>query len=311
MKLSTAIRRFDAQLRADGKSPHTRAVYLRDLESFAAWVGKTTDTGRIRPTHLARYLGSASFTHMPCGEPRAVVSLNRSKSAIRSFFRFLTEAGHLKQTPARLVRSAPCHQKPPACLTEKEAYKLLATIKREKTLIAQRDHLIFALMLGTGIRLGSLVALNAGNVDLASGTIRVNGKGNVEQLVFVNGRLKRLLKKHIGKRDAVHPVFLSVRGRRIGSRQVQLRLGHWLRRAGITRPCTVHTLRHSFATRLYEKTGDLRLVRRALGHRQITTTEIYSPVADGRLIRALRSLRLLPQPNRRNTKEWRPSMPRE
>jgi integrase/recombinase XerC len=144
---------------------------------------------------------------------------------------------------------------------------------------------MFAVMLGTGIRLGSLVALNVGDVDLATGTIRVNTKGNVEQLVFVNGGLKRLLKKHIAKNDPDDPVFLSVRGERIGGRQVQLRLGHWLKAAGVTRHCTVHTLRHCFATRLYEKTGDLRLVQVALGHRHVTTTEIYSQVADRKLRR--------------------------
>jgi len=290
MKLATAIRRYEAQLRADGKSPHTREVYLRDLESFADWIGRSTNISRITPHHLARYLTTPTFTHMPSGQPRAVVSMNRSKSALRSFFRFLTDAGHLKQNPARLVRSAPCSQKPPSCLTEKETWRLLATIKCCKTIIAVRDHLMFALMLGTGMRLGSLVGLNVGDVDLASGTLRINGKGNVEQLVFVNGGLKRLLKKHLDKRDPTDPLFLSVRGRRIGSRQVQLRLEHWLKEAGITRPCAVHTLRHTFATRLYEKTGDLRLVQRALGHRHVTTTEIYSQVADARVRRAVRLL---------------------
>ncbi len=288
MKLSTAIRRFDVQLRADGKSPHTRQVYLRDLESFARWTGQGKDISKITPHHLNRFLTSTIFTHTAAGKPKAVVSLNRSKSALRSFFRFLTDAGLLGENPARLVRSARCPQRIPSCLTEQETWRFLATVRNRKTPIAQRDHLMFALMLGTGIRLGSLVGLNAGDVDLATGTIRVNGKGNVEQLVFVNGELKRLLKKYIGKRDAAHPVFLSVRGRRIGSRQVQLRLAHWLTKAGITRRCTVHTLRHTFATRLYEKTGDLRLVQMALGHRQVTTTEIYSQITDARVRRAVR-----------------------
>jgi site-specific recombinase XerD len=229
MKLSTAIGRFDAQLRANGKSPHTRVVYLRDLESLASRIGKTTDIGRIRPNHLARYLSSASFTHMPSGQPRAVVSLNRSKSALRSFFRFLTDSGHLKQNPARMVQSAPCHQKPPSCLSPDEA----------------------------------------------------------QRLVFLNSGLKRLLKKHIAERASADPLFLSARGRTIGGRQVQLRLGNWLKKAGMIRRCTVHTLRHTFATRLYEKTRDLRLVQRALGHRQVATTEIYSQVTDRKLRQAL------------------------
>ncbi len=288
MKLSTAIGRFDVQLRADGKSPQTRTVYLRDLEVFAARIGKTTDIRRIRPTHLASYLSSTSFTHMRSGQPRAVVSLNRSKSALRSFFGFLTDAGYAKQNPARLVRSAPCHQRPPSCLIPTEARKLLYTMRKGRTPIAQRDCLMFSLMLGTGIRLCSLVGLSVGDVDLGSGTIRINGKENVEQLVFLNTGLKRHLKKHTAGRHTAEPLFLSVRGKRIGSRQVQLRLEHWLGEARITRPCTVHTLRHTFATRLYERSRDLRLVQRALGHRQVTTTEIYSQVADQKLWQAIK-----------------------
>ncbi len=165
---------------------------------------------------------------------------------------------------------------------------MLATIKKHKTPIARRDHLMFALLLGTGMRLGSLVNLNAGDVDLASGTIRVTGKGNVEQLVFLNGGLRPLLKNHLARADATGPLFLSLRARRIGPRQVELRLRYWLDLAGITCRCSVHTLRHTFATRLYEKTRDLRLVQRALGHRRVTTTEIYTQLTDAYLKCAIR-----------------------
>ncbi len=161
--------------------------------------------------------------------------------------------------------------------------------KKYKTPIAKRDHLMFALFLGTGIRLGSLVSLNIGGVDLGSGTIRVNGKGNVEQLVFLNRGLKRLLKSYLASRaDTTDPLFPSLRACRIGARQVEMRLAHWLELAGITCRCSVHTLRHTFATRLYAKTKNLRLVQRALGHRRVTTTEIYTQLADSDLKCAIR-----------------------
>ncbi len=289
MKLSTTIRRFDCQLRADGKSPHTRAVYLRDLRLFAKWLRRDVNISTITPAKLARFLTSRIFTHTASGKPKATISINRSKSALRSFFRFLTDAGYLNANPARLIRSAPASQRPPRILTRDETRALLATIKKHKTPIARRDHLMFALLLGTGIRLSSLVSLSVDDVDVGSGTIRVNGKGNVEQLVFLNSGLRRLLKSYLAKRaDTTDPLFLSLRVRRIGARQAQLRLAYWLELAGITRPCSIHTLRHTFATSLYEKTGDLRLVQRALGHRQVTTTEIYTHVTDSRLRKAMR-----------------------
>ncbi len=290
MKLSTAIRRFDTQLRADGKSPHTRAVYLRDLALFAKWLRRDVSISTITPANLARFLTSRIFTHTASGKPKATISINRSKSALRSFFRFLTEANNLKVNPARLIRSAPASQRPPRVLTQKETRTLLATIKKAETPIAERDHLMFALLLGTGIRLNSLVNLNVGDVDLGSGTIRVNGKGNVERLVFLNSGLQRLLKNHLARRaDTTCPLFPSIRARRIGARQVQLRLAYWLNAASITRRCSVHSLRHTFATKLYERTGDLRLVQRALGHRRVTTTEIYTQLADADLKCAIQS----------------------
>ena len=106
VKLTTAIRRFETQLRADGKSPHTREVYLRDLRSLAFWLGKDVKISSLTPHTLARYLSSESFTQTASGKHKAAISLNRSKSALRSFFRFLTDAGLLKANPARLIRSA-------------------------------------------------------------------------------------------------------------------------------------------------------------------------------------------------------------
>ena len=83
------------------------------------------------------------------------------------------------------------------------------------------------------------------------------------------------------------PLFRNQSGRRLGARAIQLKFARWVQDAGIDRPVSVHSLHHTFATPLYEKTGDLYLVQRALGHRQITTTEIYARVSDEALRRAV------------------------
>ena len=83
------------------------------------------------------------------------------------------------------------------------------------------------------------------------------------------------------------PLFRGRSGRRLGARAIQLKFARWVKEAGIDRPVSVHSLRHTFAIRLYEKTGDLYLVQRALGHRNITTTEIYARVSDEALRRAV------------------------
>lgn len=90
-----------------------------------------------------------------------------------------------------------------------------------------------------------------------------------------------------GTNGARRAPFESKSGRRLGVRQIQLNLAKWCREAGIGQAVPVHSLRHTFATRLYLKTGDLYLVQRALGHKQITTTEVYARVSDDSLRTAI------------------------
>jgi len=105
--------------------------------------------------------------------------------------------------------------------------------------------------------------------------------------------LRRLLRRYLKENGTQSdcgpdtPLFRGNSGDRLGTRQIQLRFANWLQEAAIDRPVSIHSLRHTFATRLYEKTGDLHLVQRALGHRQITTTEIYAMVSDRMLRRAV------------------------
>jgi integrase/recombinase XerC len=286
MKLSTAIKRFDTQLRADGKSERTRQAYLRDLAKLRCWPDADMNIASITPDTLAHFLADGN------SESKSALTVNRTKTALRVFFRFLTDAGYLSENPARLIRSTPTDRKVPSYLSQDEAKRLLKAIPKSDDPIARRDHAMFSLLLGTGIRLGSLVALNLDDVNLAEGTVTIKAKGGREQTVFLNASLCRLINRYLrthGAGDGI-PLFSSRNGGRLGPRQVQLRLKHWIGVAGITKPLSVHCLRHSFATRLYSLSGDLHLVQRALGHRHITTTEIYVKVEDKALRKALANM---------------------
>ena len=286
MKLSTAITHFDTQLRADGKSERTRQAYLRDLAKLRCWLKSDVELSTITLDTLARFLADGN------GEIGSALTVNRTKTALRVFFRFLGDAGYLSENPARLIRSTPTDRRVPSYLSIDEASRLLDTITNSDSALPKRDHAMFSLLLGTGIRLGSLVALNVGDVNLAEGTLTIKAKGGREETVFLNARLCKLLARYIsvdGTGDDT-PLFRSRNGDRLGARQVQLRLKHWLKAAGITKPLSVHCLRHISATRLYSLSGDLHLVQRALGHRHITTTEIYVKVEDKALRKALANM---------------------
>ena len=291
MNIANAVDRFTRQLAANGRSVHTQAAYRRDLERLGRWLGGKGELGKITPDLLARFLTSDAALLTPDGDPRSPMSVNRTKSALRSFFAFCLESGWLRENPARLIRSTPTSPKEPALLSEED----IGRLRRELSLLvgptADRDRLVFELLLGTGMRLGSLVSLNVGDIDLKSGIAHIHTKGNRRDKVFLNLQLQRLIARYLRKvppeanTSPNVPLFRSVHGRRLGARQIQLNFAKWCREVGVT--ASVHSLRHTFATRLYHRTGDLHLVQRALGHRQITTTEIYARVSDQSLRRAV------------------------
>ena len=291
MKLTTAIRRFDEQLRAEGKSPVTQEIYIRDVQRLSGWLGANATIGDITPHALTRFINSKAFSHTRDGVPKAPVSLNRSKSAIRTFFRFLTEAGYLQDNPARLVKLARTPKKPPRPMTSADANRFLSAIKKHGDPLATRDYVIFRLMLATGIRLGALVRINVGDVDVVGRTIRIRTKGEVEQVVYLSRSLARELQRHVKRRSGGSAaLFQSQGGGPLKARQVQIRFSQWVRAAGIQRHYTVHSLRHAFATRLYEQTRDIRLVQKAMGHARVTTTEIYAESEDAAVHQAVRKL---------------------
>ena len=137
-----------------------------------------------------------------------------------------------------------------------------------------------SVMLATGLRLSELVGLDIADIDLETKHISIHAKGGRTETRFVNSDLRRLLRKYLrGRADMpTHStaLFLSNRSTRISTRQVQTRFKQWLAWSGIDRTgLTVHSLRHTFGTRLYRKTKDLVLVGKAMGHRTTEATRIY------------------------------------
>jgi integrase/recombinase XerC len=293
MKLQNATDRFTRQLAADGRSGHTRAAYRRDLAALARFLGRNPDLGKITPDSLACFLTSDAVLLTPQGQPRSPISVNRTKSALRSFFAFCVDSRYLKENPARLVRSARTSRIEPHALSEEEVARLRARVSQRTGLLPDRNRLILEILLGTGIRLGSLVALNIGDIDLKQGAIHIRSKGGGRDKVFLNPRLQRLIVHYLRKVASEAnttpnvPLIRSRSGSRLTARPIQLWFAKLCREAGIEGKVSVHSTRHTFATNLYHKTGDLYLVQRALGHRQIGTTEIYAKVQESDLRAAM------------------------
>jgi integrase/recombinase XerC len=285
MTLKTAIERFATQMAADGKSLNTIAAYLRDLQTLLEWQGNG-EIARVKPETIARFLTSEVVSG------KSSITVNRLKTAIRRFFDYLYRAGFIDSNPARLIKSAKTSRPIPQTLSAGDINKLFRSINSGGGEIADRDQVMFQLFYATGIRLSSLVSLNAEDISFKQGVIRIKTKGNGMEAIFLKPELKLILKHYLKANNltGAEPLFQSGKGKRISARQVQLRFKHWCDQSGIAK-ASIHTLRRTFATRLYEQTGDLYLVQKALGHRQITTTEIYTKISNDSLKHAVCSLR--------------------
>jgi len=292
-----AIRTFGRRLEADGRSPLTVRAYLRDLQTFArvlTSIQPEASLDQVTSAMLDMVLTDPAVSETSGGTPRSAASLHRFKAAVRSFFAWAEESGLIPENPARSVTMRRLPRTPPMFLTEAEKRRLFSELRGRSSTLARRDRVIIELFLGTGIRLQELVSLDIDDVDLDAKHLRIRAKGNVPQVKFLKSNLRSLLRRYLAERrkqgTASVALFLSNRTSRISSRQVANRVKFWLTEAGIEKSLGPHGLRHSFATHLYAATSDLLVVKRALGHRDISTTEIYTHLVDGALEEALERL---------------------
>jgi integrase/recombinase XerC len=240
-------------------------------------------------------LSSPTITDTAAGVPRAPATLHRLKAATRSLFTWADETGQVPSNPARFIKLHRLSPKPPEFLTEPEKRRLLKTLREANTPEARRDRVVFELFLGTGIRLQELVNLDLDDVNLDAKHVRIVGKGNRPAVKFLKTDLRVLLRKYLGERrrqgsGETHALFLSNRQTRLCARQVARRLDFWLARALIPKALGPHALRHTFATHLYARTGDILIVQRALGHANLATTQVYTHLVDGQLEEAIERL---------------------
>ena len=290
---------FQAAQQAQGRSEKTRVAYGRELRLLAGVLLRQTPTqqpAEVTANHLLTALADTAILHTCRGTPRSPAALHRLKAATQQFYAWANQTGRLCENPALQLQSQRLHRKPPAFLTDAEITRLRKVLQGRTGDVVQRDRLILEVFLGTGIRLQELVDLRIEDVDLEAKHLHIrSAKGGVPQVKFLHTRLRGLLRTYLKWRvrqgtEQCSALFISQRSTRLSPRQIAYRLDYWLREAGIDKPLTPHSLRHTFATRLYARTNDLLVVQRALGHRQIATTEIYTHLVDGALEEALERL---------------------
>ena len=279
MRMTDARNSFLIFLEANGRSPRTIDGYRRDLDMLIAFMNNV-DLVDFTSDRVHAFLVSEPVRLRQDGKPRASVTINRTKAAIKSFGLYLAQAGLVDRDPAGTIEIRRSERNSPSAFTEPERKRLLRELASRKGTAAVRDRVMASMMFGTGLRLSELVGLDIGDLDLETKHISIHAKGGRTETRFINSDLRRLLRKYLQTRVDMPThstaLFLSNRLSRISTRQIQTRFKQWLAWSGIDRPgLTVHSLRHTFGTRLYRKTKDLVLVGKAMGHRTVEATRIY------------------------------------
>jgi len=257
-------------------SAHTILNYKLDLKGFRRFLGETA-IEKADYLLLRKYLAALKERNL------GARSMGRHISCLRSFFKFLTREGILKQNPILVLSSPKIDKHLPQFLTEGEVTRLIeeAIPKDER---GMRDRAILETFYSTGIRISELVGLNLEDVDFISGVVKVRGKGRKERMVPIGEMAIAAIRAYVeGRTSQAHEIFLNRHGRRLTDRGVRLIVGKYIRLTSLKRGVSPHTLRHSFATHLLDRGADLRCVQELLGHANLSTTQIYTHLTTERL----------------------------
>jgi integrase/recombinase XerC len=220
----------------------------------------------------------------------ATSTIARRMAALRTFGKFLCRQGVLVVNPAVALRSPRVGKKLPHFLTLADVDRLLSAASGV-TRLGHRDRAILETLYSAGVRVSELVGLNLADVSLADGVMVVRGKGMKERLALLGDHAANALRTWLADRTALlaeagrtsDAVFLNKSGTRLTTRSVGRLLEKHLKRAGLDPRTTPHTLRHSFATHLLDNGADIRGVQELLGHKSLTTTQVYTHVTTKRL----------------------------
>lgn len=268
----------------DGLSNNTRDAYRTDLKQYLSWLHERKQ--QCLQAGRAELLEYLSWRLQQGYKSRSTA---RFISAVRRFYQYLLEQRLITEDPSLLIEQPKTGRSLPDSLSEAEVEALLQAPDTDE-ILGLRDRCMLEVLYATGLRVSELVALRLDEISLRQGVVRVMGKGSKERLVpfgdealdwleryLANGRLELLS----GKLTDV--VFPSQRGQQMTRQTFWHRIKRHAITAGINKPLSPHTLRHAFATHLLNYGADLRVVQMLLGHSDLSTTQIYTHVAQARL----------------------------
>ena len=274
-------------------SEHTVRAYRSDLTEFAAFLAERglglEEVDRLALRGFLARLRERDLSRR---------TLARKVAALRSLYRFLVSEGLVSHNPTLTLRSPRLPRYLPTVLDETQTAHLVegpmpSTVEGwwRSPWLRCRNRTILEVLYSTGMRAAELAALNVSDLDLLSEVALARGKGKVERLVPLGSYACAALAEYLalrGERASAQEaaVFINGKGTRLTTRTVRRVVRDVARRLGLPASVTPHTLRHSFATHLLDRGADLRSVQELLGHKNLSTTQLYTHLTTKRLRQA-------------------------
>lgn len=277
---------LDALWTERGLSQNTLAAYGRDLKTWADWLKEdlAQDILAADASSLQRYLAYRGKQGAKSS------SMARVLSSLRRFYRYQLRQGRIQEDPSALIEAPKIGKTLPGTLSEAHVDALLEAPDTEQAL-GLRDRAMLELLYATGVRVTELISLELSQINLQMGVVRVFGKGSKERLVpigdvavdWVSEYLKVARPALMRGQGVCNAAFVTRRGQAMSRQAFWYLIKRYAADAGIGQKLSPHTLRHAFATHLLNHGADLRVLQMLLGHSDLSTTQIYTHIAQARL----------------------------
>jgi integrase/recombinase XerC len=275
-------------------APKTLEAYRRDVGQFLNFLGLHTG-GAVSVATLAdmRAADLRAFMAQRRNDGVEARSLARGLSAIKSFFRFLEREGVVSTEALNTIRTPRTKKSLPKALTVREAKGAIATAGEddERPWVGARDMAVLSLCYGAGLRISE--ALSLSRADLEGPVLRITGKGGKTRMVPLIDPVRQAVAAYLElcpfPLTPSQKLFRGIKGGELSPRLIQLRVVQLRGALGLPPSATPPALRHSFATHLLGRGGDLRAIQELLGHASLSTTQIYTAVDTERLLDAYRA----------------------
>jgi integrase/recombinase XerC len=272
-----ATLQFLASLRQRNASAHTLKAYRGDLETFAVYIGQ-------RDLKAVDHVAIRGFLSHLYDKGLGKTSVARSLAALRSLYRWMAQEGMVQQNPAALVSTPKLPKKLPRVPTIEEMNTVLDGKMPEAASFPERDHLLFELLYGCGIRNSELVGINLDDIRLSNEAILIRGKGKKQRYVPFGDSVKSTLAAYLPARQKllkknIPGLLINQRGGRLTTRSVGRIIKKVAVAKGLSPDVHPHTLRHAFGTHMLEEGADLRAIQEMLGHERLSTTQRYTQLS--------------------------------